>query len=546
MAKNITFNEEARSALKRGADKLANAVKVTLGPKGRTVVLDRGYGAPTITKDGVTVAKEVELENKEENMGAELIKEVASKVNDVAGDGTTTATVLAQSMIQEGLKTISAGNNPLAVKRGFEKGVVAVLESLKTNTKQVSSKEEMAQIASISANDAEIGGIIAEAMDAVGKDGVITVEESQSFGVEKDVVEGMQFDNGYISPYMVTNPDRMEALYDDALILLTDKKISSLQEILPLLEKISQSGKKDLVIVSEDVDGEALATLVVNKLRGTFNVLAVKAPGFGDRRKEMLEDLALLTGGRVISEEVGLKLENTEITDLGHARKVIATKESTTIVEGQSDKTVIDNRIAQIRKEIDNSDSDFDKEKLQERLAKLAGGVAVIKVGAATETEMKEKKHRIEDAVLATKAATEEGIVPGGGVALLRAVPSLEKIEVTDDERIGVSILMRALEEPIRQIAENAGKDGAVIVEEVKKREGADGYNAATDTFENLVTAGIIDPTKVTRSALQNAASIAGMFLITEAVISEIPEENGGGEMPAGMPGMGGGMPGMM
>ena len=404
----------------------------------------------------------------------------------------------------------------------------------------------MAQIASISANDAEIGGIIAEAMDAVGKDGVITVEESQSFGVEKDVVEGMQFDNGYISPYMVTNPDRMEALYDDALILLTDKKISSLQEILPLLEKISQSGKKDLVIVSEDVDGEALATLVVNKLRGTFNVLAVKAPGFGDRRKEMLEDLALLTGGRVISEEVGLKLENTEITDLGHARKVIATKESTTIVEGQSDKTVIDNRIAQIRKEIDNSDSDFDKEKLQERLAKLAGGVAVIKVGAATETEMKEKKHRIEDAVLATKAATEEGIVPGGGVALLRAVPSLEKIEVTDDERIGVSILMRALEEPIRQIAENAGKDGAVIVEEVKKREGADGYNAATDTFENLVTAGIIDPTKVTRSALQNAASIAGMFLITEAVISEIPEENGGGEMPAGMPGMGGGMPGMM
>ena len=546
MAKNIIFNEEARGALKAGADKLANAVKVTLGPKGRTVVLDKGYGAPTITKDGVTVAKEVELENKEENMGAELIKEVASKVNDVAGDGTTTATVLAQSMIAEGLKTVSAGNNPLGVKRGFEKGVEAVIESLKTNTKQVSSKEEMAQIASISANDKEIGEIIAEAMDAVGKDGVITVEESQSFGVEKDVVEGMQFDNGYISPYMVTNPDRMEALYDDALILLTDKKIGSLQEILPLLEKISQGGKKDLVIIADEVEGEALATLVVNKLRGTFNVLAVKAPGFGDRRKEMLEDMALLTGGRVISEEVGLKLENAEMTDLGKARKVISTKENTTIVEGQSDKTVIDNRIAQIRKEIENSDSDFDKEKLQERLAKLAGGVAVIKVGAATETEMKEKKHRIEDAVLATKAATEEGIVPGGGVALLRAVPSLEKLKVSEEEKIGVMILMRALEEPVRQIAENSGKDGAVIVEEIKKKEGAEGYNAATNTFENLVSAGIIDPTKVTRSALQNAASIAGMFLITEAVVSEIPEENPGGDMPAGMPGMGGGMPGMM
>ena len=547
MAKDILFNEDARGALKRGADKLADTVKVTLGPKGRTVVLDSGFGSPTITKDGVTVAKDVELEDKQENMGAELIKEVASKVNDVAGDGTTTATVLAQVMISEGLKTVSAGNNPLGVKRGFEKGVDAVVESLKTNSKEVSSKEETAQIASISANDEEIGAIIAEALESVGKDGVITVEESQSFGVEKEVVEGMQFDNGFISPYMITNPDRMEAQYDDALILLTDKKISSLQEILPLLEKISQSGKKDLVIISEEVEGEALATLVVNKLRGTFNVLAVKAPGFGDRRKEMLEDMALLTGGRVISEEVGLKLENAEITDLGRARKVVSTKETTTIVEGKSDKSVIDDRIAQIRKEIEASDSDFDKEKLQERLAKLSGGVAVIKVGAATETEMKEKKHRIEDAVLATKAATEEGIVPGGGVALLRAVPHLESVKVDDEERIGLMILKRALEEPLRQIAENAGKDGAVIVEEVKKREGAEGYNAATGTFENLVSAGIIDPTKVTRSALQNAASIAGMFLITEAVVSEKPEEKGaGGDMPAGMPPMGGGMPGMM
>ena len=549
MAKNIQFNEEARASLKRGVDKLANTVKVTLGPRGRTVVLDLGFGSPTITKDGVTVAKEIELENKEENMGAELIKEVATKVNDVAGDGTTTAIVLAQAMIAEGLKAISAGHNPRGVKRGFERGVHVVVESLKTNSKEISSKEEMAQIASISANDAEIGKIIADSMQSVGKDGVITVEEAQSFGIEKEVVEGMQIDKGYISPYMITNSDRMEAQYDDAFILITDKKIASLNEILPLLEKISASGKKELVIISEDVEGEALATLVINKLRGTFNVLAVKAPGFGDRRKEILEDIALLTGGKVITEDIGLKLENVEIDDLGRARKIIATKETTTIVEGKSDKEVIDKRIAQIKKEIETSDSDFDKEKLQERLAKLAGGVAVIKVGAATETEMKEKKHRIEDAVLATKAATDEGVVPGGGVALLRAVPNLDSVEVSEEEKIGLNILKRALEEPVRQIAENAGKDGAVVVEEIKKRQGAEGYNAETDTYENLVTAGIIDPTKVTRSALQNAASIAGMFLITEAIVAEKPDESGKGDALAGggmPPGMGGGMPGMM
>ena len=549
MAKNIQFNEEARASLKRGVDKLANTVKVTLGPRGRTVVLDLGFGSTTITKDGVTVAKEIELENKEENMGAELIKEVATKVNDVAGDGTTTAIVLAQAMIAEWLKAISAGHNPRGVKRGFERGVHVVVESLKTNSKEISSKEEMAQIASISANDAEIGKIIADSMQSVGKDGVITVEEAQSFGIEKEVVEGMQIDKGYISPYMITNSDRMEAQYDDAFILITDKKIASLNEILPLLEKISASGKKELVIISEDVEGEALATLVINKLRGTFNVLAVKAPGFGDRRKEILEDIALLTGGKVITEDIGLKLENVEIDDLGRARKIIATKETTTIVEGKSDKEVIDKRIAQIKKEIETSDSDFDKEKLQERLAKLAGGVAVIKVGAATETEMKEKKHRIEDAVLATKAATDEGVVPGGGVALLRAVPNLDSVEVSEEEKIGLNILKRALEEPVRQIAENAGKDGAVVVEEIKKRQGAEGYNAETDTYENLVTAGIIDPTKVTRSALQNAASIAGMFLITEAIVAEKPDESGKGDALAGggmPPGMGGGMPGMM
>lgn len=537
MSKKIIYNEEARAAIKRGADKLANAVKITLGPRGRNVILDKGFGSPTITKDGVTVAKDIELDNKDENIGAELIKEVASKVNDVAGDGTTTATVLAQSMIAEGVKTVSAGHNPMAVRRGLESGVGVVVENLRANSKEVSSQDEVAQVAAISANDQEIGNIIAEAMESVGKDGVITVEESQSFGVEKEVVEGMQFDKGYVSPYMITNPDRMEAVYEDPYILITDKKIAALNEILPLLEKLAQGGKKDLVVVTEEVEGEALATFVVNKLRGTFNVLAVKAPGFGDRRKEMLEDMAVLSGARLISEDVGLKLENVDIADLGHARKVISTKENTTIVEGKGDKGKIEARIKQIRKELDVSDSEFDKEKLQERLAKLSGGVAIIKVGAATETEMKEKKHRIEDAVLATKAAAEEGIVPGGGVALLRSIASLDDVDVTEDERVGLNIIKRALEEPLRQIAENAGKDGAVVVEDVKRKEGAEGYNAATDTFENLVKAGIIDPTKVTRSALQNAASIAGMFITTEAVVTDKPEEKDdkGGGMPGGM-----------
>ena len=547
MSKNILYNEEARQALKRGADKLADAVKVTLGPRGRNVVLDKGFGCPTITKDGVTVAKEIELEDAQENLGAELIKEVASKVNDVAGDGTTTATVLAQSMLAEGTKMVSAGHDPLAIRRGLEKGVEAVVSSIKENSKEVSGKEEVAQVASISANDKEIGNIIAEAMDSVGKDGVITVEESQSFGVEKEVVEGMQFDNGYVSPYMITDTNRMEAVYEDPFILITDKKISSLQEILPLLEKLAEAGKKELVIVGEDVEGEALATLVVNKLRGTFSVLAVKAPGFGDRRKEMLEDMAVLTGGRVITEEVGLKLENTTVEDLGRARKVISSKENTTVVEGKGDKEKIDARIEQIKKGIETTDSDFDKEKFQERLAKLSGGVAVIKVGAATETEMKEKKHRIEDAVLATKAAAEEGIVPGGGVALLRAIRVLGSVEASQEERVGLQILKRALEEPMRQIAENAGEDGGVVISKVLNREdAADGYNASNGEYENLVSAGVIDPAKVTRSALQNAASIASMFITTEAVVSENPEEKNSPGMPdpgmGGMPGMGMGM----
>ncbi len=547
MSKNILYNEEARQALKRGADKLADAVKVTLGPRGRNVVLDKGFGSPTITKDGVTVAKEIELEDAQENLGAELIKEVASKVNDVAGDGTTTATVLAQSMLAEGTKMVSAGHDPLAIRRGLEKGVEAVVSSIKENSKEVSGKEEVAQVASISANDKEIGNIIAEAMDSVGKDGVITVEESQSFGVEKEVVEGMQFDNGYVSPYMITDTNRMEAVYEDPFILITDKKISSLQEILPLLEKLAEAGKKELVIVGEDVEGEALATLVVNKLRGTFSVLAVKAPGFGDRRKEMLEDMAVLTGGRVITEEVGLKLENTTVEDLGRARKVISSKENTTVVEGKGDKEKIDARIEQIKKGIETTDSDFDKEKFQERLAKLSGGVAVIKVGAATETEMKEKKHRIEDAVLATKAAAEEGIVPGGGVALLRAIRVLGSVEASQEERVGLQILKRALEEPMRQIAENAGEDGGVVISKVLNREdAADGYNASNGEYENLVSAGVIDPAKVTRSALQNAASIASMFITTEAVVSENPEEKNSPGMPdpgmGGMPGMGMGM----
>jgi len=543
MAKQIIFDEQARAALKRGVDKLANAVKVTLGPKGRNVALDKGYGSPTITNDGVTIAKEIELEDKFENVGAQLVQEVASKTNDVAGDGTTTATLLAQCMISEGLRQVAAGANPMVVRRGIEKGVHAVVKKLHEESKPVKTNEEIAQVASISAADPEVGKQIAEVMGKVGNDGVITVEESQTFGIQQEVVEGMQFDKGYVSPYMITDTSRMEAVYEDAPILITDKKVSALNDILPVLEKLAQSGKKDIVIIAEDVEGEALATFVVNKLRGTFNVLAVKAPGFGDRRKEMLQDIAIITGGKVISEEVGLKLDSTTIDMLGRARKVIATKETTTIVEGKGDETEIKNRIAQLKKELKDSTSDFDKEKLQERLGKLAGGVAILKVGAATETELKEKKHRIEDALHATRAAVEEGIVTGGGVAFVRAIEALNHVKAEGEEKVGIDILRRSLEEPLRQIALNAGKEGSVIVDEVKRRKGSEGYNAATDIFEDLVEAGIVDPTKVTRTALENAASIASMLLTTEAVVTDIPEKK---EAPGGMPGgMGGGMPGM-
>ncbi len=546
MSKQITFDEKARQAIKRGVDKLADAVKVTLGPRGRNVVLDKGFGSPQICNDGVTIAKEIELKDKIENVGAELVKEVATKTNDVAGDGTTTATVLAQAIITEGFKNVAAGANPMEIKKGIEKGVNAVVEELRTKiSKPISNDEEITQVASISANDPKLGKIIAEAMKEVGKDGVITVEESQSFDIEKEVVKGMQFDKGYLSPYLVTNPERMEAEYQDAYILITDKKISAINDIVPTLEKLSQIGKKDLVIIAEDVDGEALATLIVNKLRGIFNTLAIKAPAFGDRRKEMLQDIATLTGGKVITEEVGLTLEKVELEMLGQAHKVVSTKENTTIIEGRGNKSTIDDRIARIRTEIEKSTSEFDKEKLKERLAKLAGGVAVIKVGAATETEIKEMKLRIEDAINATKAAVEEGIVPGGGVALFRAKKVLDQVDLTGEQKIGIDILKRALEEPIRQIAVNAGKDGAVIAEEVRRNSGNVGYNAATDKFEDLMEAGIIDPTKVTRYALQNAASISSMLLTTECVITDEPEENKHEHNHGGMPGMGG-MGGMM
>ena len=544
MAKQIKYNDEARQALVAGVNILANVVKVTLGPKGRNVVLDKGYGAPTITKDGVTVAKEIEVEDKFQNAGVELVKEVASKTNDDVGDGTTTATVLAQAIVREGLKNVTAGANPVALKRGIDKCVDAIIKELKEKIAKPVEQNEIANVAAISANDKEIGAQIAAAMKAVGKDGVITVEESQSFGMEIETVQGMRFDKGYVSHYMVTNSDRMEAEYMDPYILITDKKISSIHDILPLLEKIAQSGKKDLVIIADDVDGEALATLVVNKLRGTFNVLAVKAPGFGDRRKEMLQDIAVLTGGKVITEEIGLKLDATTLEDLGSAHKVTSNKENTTIVKGKGDERAVQDRVAQIRKMIDLADSDFDKEKLQERLAKLAGGVAIIRVGAATETEMKEVKHRIEDAVGATKAAVEEGVVPGGGVALIRAAKVLEGIKMTHEEEVAVKILRRALEEPLRQIADNAGVDGAVVVEEVKKLSGNMGYNAQTEQYEDLVKSGIIDPTKVTRSALQNAASIAGMFLTTEAIVTDLPKKDEPTMPPMGG-GMGGGMGGM-
>ena len=545
MSKQIIFNEKARGALKRGVDKLANTVKVTLGPRGRNVVIDKSFGAPAISKDGVTVAKEIELEDKVENMGAEIIKEVASKTNEAAGDGTTTATILAQAMISEGLKLVSAGVSPVEIREAIETKVSSIVVKLKEMSKTISTKEEISQVASISANDKEIGQIIAEAMEAVGKDGVITIEEGQHFGVEKEVVEGMEFDKGYVSPYMITNPDKMQAEFEDPYILITDKKISALADILPLLEKLAQSGKKDLVIVAEEIEGEALATFVVNKLRGTFNVLGVKAPGFGDRRKAMLEDIATLTGGKLISEEVGLKLENANVDDLGQARKVVATKEKTTIVEGKGGAEKIKERVEQIKKEIEISDSDFDKEKLQERLAKLAGGVAVIKVGAATETEMKEKKDRIEDALNATRAAQAEGIVPGGGLALALAGNAFDELTDKKEDGLEVKIVDSAILEPIKQIAANSGKDGSLIlfniIRENKKGNKNIGYNAATNKFEDMIEAGIVDPTKVVRCALENAASAAIMFLTIEAVIADKPEdkEKGNGHMPGGM---GGGM----
>jgi len=546
MAKQIKFDEQARRQLKKGVDKLANTVKVTLGPKGRNVVLDKGFGSPEITNDGVTIAKEIELENKFENIGASLAREAAEKTNDLAGDGTTTATILTQAIVTEGLKNVTAGANPLSIKKGIEKGVKAVIESLKKMSKDVSGKAEIAQVATISAEDSEVGDLIAEAIQTVGKNGVITVEESQTFGLSKETVKGMRFDKGYISPYMITNTEKMQAEYEDPYILITDKKISSIQEILPLLENITKSGKKDIILIAEDVDGDALTTLVVNKLRGTFNALAIKAPGFGDRRKEMLEDIAILTGGQVISEELGLKLENMDVKMLGHARKIISDKENTTIVEGKGNKADIEARVNQIKTELENSDSDFDKEKLKERLAKLAGGVAVIKVGAATEAEQKYKQAKIEDALNATRAATDEGIVPGGGVALIRALNGLDVLKVPGEQKIGVNILKRALEEPLRQIAANAGQDGAVIVDEVKKHKGGYGYNAAKNKYEDLFEAGIIDPTKVTRSALENAASAAAMLLTTEAVVTDLPDNKGDMQMPPMGGGMGGGMPGMM
>ncbi len=549
MSKQIKFSEKARSGLLGGVNKLADAVKVTLGPKGRNVALDKGFGAPTITNDGVTIAKEIDLKDKFENMGAQLVQEVATKTNDIAGDGTTTATVLAQAIVTEGIKNVAAGANPMLIRRGIDRSVTAVVERLSELSTQIETREEKAQVASISADDEEVGKLIADVMDEVGQNGVVTVEEGQTIGLAKEVVEGMQFDNGYISPYMISDTTRMETVMEDPMILITDKKISSIQEILPLLEKLAQGGKKNFVIIADDVDGEALATLIVNKLKGTFNTLAVKAPGFGDRRKEMLQDIAALTGGTVISEDVGLKLDATEITHLGQARKVVADKDNTTIVDGKGDKTAIEERIEQTKKMLDQADSEFDREKMQERLAKLSGGVGVIKVGAATETELEEKKHRIEDAVSATRAAVEEGIVPGGGVALVRAVSALDEIKARGDETVGVRIIRRALEEPLRQIATNAGKDGAVILSEVTKLDGNNGYNAAEDKYEDLVKAGIIDPTKVTRSALQNAASVSAMLLTTEAAVSDLPEPKDaaapampGGGMPPGMGGMPGGM----
>jgi len=538
--KELKYNSAARQALEAGVDAVANAVKVTLGPRGRYVVLDKKFGAPTITNDGVTIAREIEVEDVFQNQGAQLVREVATATNDVAGDGTTTATVLAQAIVRQGLKNVAAGANPLGLKRGIERAVDAVVEEIKKQSKEISGKDQIARVATISAGDDEIGDVIADAIEKVGKDGVVNVEEGQTFGMDLEFTEGMQFDKGYISPYMVTDQERMEAVLEDPYILIANQKIGSVRDILPILEQTIQSGKP-LLIIAEDVEGETLATLVVNKLRGTFTGVAVKAPGFGDRRKRMLEDIAILTGGEVITEEMGLKLENTQISQLGRARRVVVTKDTSTIVDGAGDAEAIKGRINQIKAEIENTDSDFDREKLQERLAKLSGGVAVVKVGAATETEMKEKKHRVEDALQATRAALEEGIVPGGGVALLRASDAVKPDAYEDDdERTGARIVLRALEEPLRQISENAGLEGSVVVNDVRKAKKGQGLNAATGQIVDLVAEGIIDPAMVTRSALQNAASIAKNILTTEAIVAEVPEKDGGGGMGGGMPDMSG------
>ena len=542
MSKQIVFNTEARTALKRGVDTLANAVKVTLGPKGRNVIIEKKYGAPTVTKDGVTVAKEIELEDKLENVGAQMVKEVASKTSDVAGDGTTTATVLAQSIITSGIKSVTAGANPMDLKRGVDRAVAAVVSALRDQSREIQDKTEIAQVASVSANnDQAIGDLIADAFDRVGKDGVITVEEAKGTETTLDVVEGMQFDRGYLSPYFVTNPDNMQAVLEDALILIHDKKISAMKDMLPVLEKIAQMGRP-LLVISEDVEGEALATLVVNKLRGTLKVAAVKAPGFGDRRKAMLEDIAVLSGGTVISEEKGYRLENAGLETLGQAKRIVIDKDTTTVVDGAGDADQIKARVNQIRQQIESTTSDYDREKLQERLAKLSGGVAVLKIGASTEPEMKEKKARVEDALHATRAAVEEGIVPGGGVAYLRALPSLENLSVdNEDQSIGVAIVRRALEEPLRQIASNAGLEGSIIVQNVKANSGDYGFNAQTEEYGNLIEQGVIDPTKVARTALENAASVAALLLTTEAVVADRPEKK---EDAMPMP-PGGGMGGM-
>ncbi|MBI5115938.1 chaperonin GroEL [Candidatus Poribacteria bacterium] len=537
-AKQIKFSEEARHSILRGVEKLSAAVKVTLGPKGRNVVLDKKWGAPTITKDGVTVAKEIELEDAYENMGAQMVKEVASKTSDIAGDGTTTATILAEAIYREGLKNVTAGRNPMDLKRGIEKAVVAIIDELKKLSKDVRDRKEISQVATISANsDSAIGDIIADAMDKVGKDGTITVEEAKGMETTLEVVEGMQFDKGYLSPYLITNPDRQEAVLENAYILIHEKKISNLKDLLPLLESVAKSGKP-LLVIAEDLEGEALATLVVNKLRGTLQCCAVKAPGFGDRRKAMLEDIAILTGGSCISEEMGIKLENIKLDDLGRAKRIVVDKDNTTIVEGAGKTSDINGRVSQIRKQIEDTTSDYDREKLQERLAKLAGGVAVINVGAATETEMKEKKARVEDALHATRAAVEEGIIPGGGVALLRTLGAITKLGLEGDEGIGALIVKRALEEPARQLADNAGLEGSVVVERLKGEKGAMGFDVANEQYVDMFKAGIIDPTKVTRSALQNASSIASLLLTTEAIVTEVPEKEKP-SMPGGMPGGG-------